>query len=106
MELRIELPKATENRLFELARRDGVPVEVFATNLIQRAIENLRSFSAILSSFRQEVAESKIDDSTLDALFAPRGQHQRVARCVIKGAEFQWFSSLSNLLKSIIPEKF
>ena len=69
MVIKVDVPVASESRLIELARQHGKSVEIYASELLHRAVQGSKSYSEILAPFRREVAESNIDDSSLDSLF-------------------------------------
>lgn len=69
MVISVNIPDSTERILAEQAALRGLSVEAYAADLIRKGVSGGRSFAEILAPFREQVANSEIQDAELDRLF-------------------------------------
>jgi hypothetical protein len=69
MTVTIELKPEIEAVLSKRAAAQGCGVGDYVQRLIEKEARSPRTFNEILAPFRQEVAESGMDDEALDDLF-------------------------------------
>ena len=63
MTLNVDLSPHTQQRLETLAAKQGQPLEVYVSELIERTIRIAEPIDAILAPFRQGFAESGMSDN-------------------------------------------
>lgn len=68
MVISVNIPDGTERILAEQAALRGQSVETYAAELIRRGVIGGRTFAEILAPFREEVANSGIQDTELDCI--------------------------------------
>lgn len=77
MPITIDLPLDVEESLKTQAAKEGLPVEAYATSLVQEGAKRReridllaeKSFDEILAPFRRNVEQSGMSDEELESLF-------------------------------------